>query len=73
MPEMLEIKSRNIKKVGYDADTRRLYVEFHSGRIFSYTDVEPEKFEGLKAAHSAGRYFHTWIRPLYKARKEGAE
>lgn len=45
-------RSKALREVGYDAESRLLRVVFLSGGRYEYLDVEPEVFEGLtQSAH----------------------
>jgi hypothetical protein len=39
------VQSSNVYSVGYDAEKRRLEVEFVNGGVYEYLDVPPEKHE----------------------------
>lgn len=62
-----KVRSSNIKSIGYDSDEKLLEVEFHSGRIYQYSDVPGMAVEKLRLAHSVGRYFNEVIRKGFKA------
>ena len=49
------IRSDALDGVTYDADRRVLTVQFESGSIYEYFDVEPELFDELEAAQP-----HPW-------------
>lgn len=49
----------------YDIESRRLAVEFTTGRRYAYLDVPPETADGLQTAFSKGRYFNARIRDAY--------
>jgi len=58
--------SSQLKEFGYDPETRTLAIRFHSkkgaGSLYTYQNVPPEIFEGLKAADAAedqsvGKFF----------------
>lgn len=68
---MTPVKSSNIKAVGYDAKSRALDVQFHSGATHRYHDVSPEKHQALMAADSVGSHFHANIRNAHKSSKVG--
>ena len=57
------VSSTNIKAVGYDAASKTLAIEFHSGKVYHYSDVEPEKHQALLAAPSIGKHFGAHIKP----------
>ena len=57
---MIPVISSNVESIGYDAGTQTLRVEFKGGRIYEYSDVPQEKWEGLNAT-SVGSYLHREI------------
>ncbi len=63
--ESIEVESSIITRIGYNASTKTLHVEFRSGRIYQYFDVPEKEYEDLKNASSAGSYFSRAIRPKY--------
>lgn len=54
--------SKLIKSVGYDAEARRLEVEFHSGKVYHYADVAPETHQAFITAESIGAHFGRHIK-----------
>jgi hypothetical protein len=66
---MIRVKSSNVRSVGYDADTRTLTVEFHSGARYAYADVPSEEHEALLAATSIGAHLATKIKGVYAVTK----
>ena len=67
--ELHSVKSSNIKSVGYDPDSHRLVVEFHSGRKYAYAGVSPEVHEAFLGAKSMGIFFTREIRGQYNTEK----
>lgn len=61
------ISSSNLKAIDYDENMRVLHVQFQSGRIYSYQDVEPDVAAGLEEAASPGRYLNERIKNRYRA------
>jgi KTSC domain-containing protein len=59
------VSSSMIASVGYAARTRTLEIEFVSGRIYQYLDVERDTYDALLAAPSKGTYFNTHIKDEY--------
>ncbi len=51
------VESSNLASVGYDEATKTLEIQFHSGGIYEYSDVDKEIYEELMSADSHGRYF----------------
>ena len=63
--ERFPVSSSSLRSVGYDSDTKRLEVEFHSSAVYVYRDVPLWAFEGLVTSASKGRYFDRRIRNRY--------
>ena len=61
--------SSAIRDHAYDAQTRRLAVEFVSGRRYVYFDVPPDEIDALRSSGSLGRYFNRRIRDRYRFRE----
>lgn len=55
-------QSSNVKSVGYDAATKKLHIEFGSGAVHEYDEVESEQHRALMEAESIGTHFHHQIR-----------
>lgn len=73
MPEMIIVSSSLIESVGYDDESRKLYIKFHSGPSYVYEEVGSEVYQALLAAPSVGRYFLKEIKGVYPAKKVEAE
>ena len=61
------LSSSVIASVGYDDDTARLEVEFRSGEVYQYLDVDPDDADDLLEAESPGAYLNEWIKPRYRS------
>jgi KTSC domain-containing protein len=59
------VSSSMIASVGYAAKKRVLEVEFLSGRIYQYLDVDRETHDALLKAPSLGTYFNAHIKDEY--------
>lgn len=57
-----ELKSSNIKAVGYDKKDKALEVHFHSGGEYKYSDVPASLFHRLLKVKSPGKFFHKHIK-----------
>ena len=66
--ELVPVESSMIKAVGYDLTSQELEIEFTSGRVYRYTGVPVEVYEGLLAAESKGQYMHAYVLDLYPYR-----
>jgi len=67
--ELHPVASVNIRAIGYDHDSQRLVVQFHSGRQYAYADVPPEVHEAFLEAKSMGIFFVREVRGKYDTEK----
>jgi len=67
--ELTPVTSSNVKAVGYDPDTQRLVVEFHSGKKYAFVDVPPAVHDGFLGAKSMGIFFVREIKGKYGTEK----
>lgn len=65
----IAVESSNLASVGYDEATKTLEIQFHSGGIYQYDDVEKEVYDELMNADSKGRYFLHEIKGAYSYRR----
>lgn len=59
------VSSSLIASVGYATRSRLLEIEFLSGRIYRYSDVDRETYDALMKAPSLGAYFNACIKDEY--------
>lgn len=71
--DMRDVKSTNIKSVGYDPKERTLAVAFSDGSLYHYHNIERNKFEDLAEAKSVGSFLHEHIKGVYKHTKMPSE
>jgi len=66
-------KSSNILKTTYFINDNRLYISFHKGGVYSYSNIDPELYYNFKNAESQGKFFSENIKKYtekYPYRKE---
>ena len=63
------VESSSVDSIGYDPETRRLYVRFVGGRGYVYYDVERSVFDALLGADSKGRFVNSEIKGVYDYRR----
>lgn len=68
--DMQPVKSSNISKLGYDAESKTLAVEFAGGSLYHYDGVSKKEFDEMMAAKSIGGYHHKNIRGIYSHKKQ---
>lgn len=55
---MVKVTSSQIRSIGYDSETKTLYVEFPNGTVYEYYNVPIEKYQAmLIPTVSVGSYF----------------
>lgn len=65
-PEMQMVDSSNIEAVGYDDESRELHVQFTTGRMYVYLDVDEFHFQEFLAADSKGSYLNREIKSRFQ-------
>lgn len=65
-PIMNVVTSSQINAIGYDNETKTLFVEFSSGKTYMYENVPIRIFNNLSIATSPGSYFNTMVRGKYE-------
>jgi KTSC domain-containing protein len=65
-PKRVVVSSSAIARLAYDAPAKALEVEFHSGRVYRYFDVESAEFDALRNADSVGAYFNREVKPRHR-------
>lgn len=66
---MLPVNSTMAAAIGYDPDQQILQVEFATGKVYQYTDVEEQTWESLCEADSIGRFYNHQIKGNYNCRR----
>ncbi len=66
---MIPVSSSDISSIGYENGT--LYIQFHSGGMYSYDNVPVSVYQNLMTAPSKGRYFHANIKSVYAYHRIG--
>ncbi len=57
VPSLTPVQSSAISALGYDHDSRRLYVRFPDGSVRSYANVSPGGYEAFLNSASKGSYY----------------
>jgi len=63
------VESSDLSSVGYDLSTKTLEIEFNSGGVYQYFDVPENIHSELMSAPSKGKYFHKFIKNVYRYQK----
>jgi hypothetical protein len=65
LPEMQDVYSSNVARIGYDERFEEVYVEFNSGRTYVYSGVPRVVFEDFERAGSKGGFLNEILKPGY--------
>lgn len=68
-PANIPVESSNIRAVGYEPTTKKLFVRFQNGTLYEYADVPEQTFNEFNDAHSKGKYFSASIRNNFTSTK----
>lgn len=69
--KMIEVDSKNLKEIGYDPEKNILAVRFkYHDRLYHYEKVPEKVWLALKEAYSKGEFFESFIKPIYKGKKQ---
>ncbi|AFZ09339.1 KTSC domain-containing protein [Microcoleus sp. F8-D3] len=66
---MMSVDSEMARSIGYDEEEQVLQIEFSSGSVYQYSDVEPQIWESLQDADSTGKFFNSEIKGYYSSRR----
>lgn len=67
---MRPVDSSNLKAIGYDPNTRELFVQMvRNDSVYKYADVSLNLFERFNDAESKGRFFVKEIKDKFKTTK----
>lgn len=61
--KMHPVSSSQIAAIGYDPGSNRMRVQFHSGGIYEYENVDDEMHKRILSSKSQGSAFHKFIKP----------
>ena len=65
MPTMIPVKSSLLKEMGYDSETKELYLRFSGGQLYLYRNFPADLWARLKASPSQGKFFYANIKMQY--------
>lgn len=66
--KLTEVKSSNVKAIGYDESTKDLYVEYNAG-TYVYENVPAVVYEGLVSADSKGQFMNKNVKGFFSYHK----
>lgn len=66
---MLPVNSTMAKSIGYNQAEQVLQIEFSSGSVYQYSDIDQETWASLQDADSTGRFFNSEIKGQYSSQR----
>ena len=66
---MLPVNSTMAKSIGYNQAEQVLQIEFSSGSVYQYSDVDMETWASLQDTDSTGRFFNSEIKDQYSSQR----
>lgn len=59
------VKSGNVRSVGYDPGSKTLEVEYRNGGVYQYVNVPAETHKALMEADSIGGHLSVYVKGQY--------
>lgn len=66
---MYPVNSSQISYIGYDEETKELFITFKNGSTYKYEDVPEDIYKILLSSPTKGKYFADNIKDKYKTTK----
>jgi hypothetical protein len=63
------VNSSQISYVGYDKETKELFIKFKNNSVYRYARVPQDEYNNLLKAESVGKYFTEHIKNEYEGIK----
>jgi len=67
--ERQPVKSRILRSVGYDENSKILEIEFHSGLVYEYLGVTSKVYKDLMRSDAIGKYFTEKVRTQFRTKQ----
>jgi hypothetical protein len=64
--DWVSVVSKVFTSAAYDEGEQRLYLRFHSGKVYRYFEFPPEQYDEFLLAESKGKYFGSHIRGKFR-------
>lgn len=66
MTEWVNVRSTAIRRIGYNSDSMRMYIDFEdSDPVYTFCRVPERVFTEFVNARSVGQYYHQYIKDRY--------
>ena len=69
LPPLEPVLSSNLARVGYDAASETLVVEFRPATLYAYEGVPPDLYRALLLAPSKGAFLNAAVKGVYPYRR----
>jgi hypothetical protein len=66
---MLPVASPMANAIGYDSENEVLQIEFNSGAVYQFSEVDEDTWEDLYTSEAVGRYFNQNIKGRYQSQR----
>jgi len=60
--EWTEVRSSNVKRVGWDDEAGELLIDFKSGAVYGYSSAGKSAYDDLAVHPSPGSYVARWLK-----------
>ncbi|WP_421201889.1 KTSC domain-containing protein [Aeromonas enteropelogenes] len=66
MTEWINVQSTAIRRIGYDSESMRMYIDFEdSNPVYTFHRVLINVFRSFVTTRSVGQYYHQYIKDRY--------
>lgn len=62
LPQMVTVEQANIYQIGYNQDTKEVFIKFNNGAIYKYLGVEEDEFDMMVTVPSLGSFLHRYFK-----------
>ncbi len=66
---MLPVASTMASAIGYDSENEVLQIEFNSGEVYQYSDIDEDTWEDLYSSDAVGKYYNQYIKGKYQSQR----
>ncbi len=66
---MLPVASTMASAIGYDSESEVLQIEFNSGAVYQYSDMDEDTWDDLNSSNAVGRYYNQYIKGKYQSQR----
>ncbi|AFY58358.1 hypothetical protein Riv7116_5997 [Rivularia sp. PCC 7116] len=66
---MLPVASAMASAIGYDSENEVLQIEFNSGAVYQYSDIDEDTWEDLYSSDAVGKYYNQYIKGKYQSQR----